>query len=101
MTDRQRTVQVNKGPARGLDSAAMEVDAGGNRQGEVAAEHPETDGLDPAEARMRRVMGSVTGYAIKKPRQQLKKMAMLGVHGPGKRAIKAAKKALKRGGGGL
>ena len=83
----------------------MEVDAGGNRQGgavmEVAAEHPVTDGLDPAEARMRRVMGSVTGYAIKKPRQQLKKMAMLGVHGPGKRAIKAAKKALKRGGGGL
>ena len=92
--------KVTKGPVRVVErAAAMEVDtdavAGGAGGGD--------DELDPAEARLRRVMGSVTGYAIKKPRQQLKKAAMAqfgvhgGVHGPGKRRLAAMKKAIKRG----
>jgi hypothetical protein len=92
---------VNKGPVRVVQQrTAMEVDTDGRAD---AAGGGGDDELGPAEARLRRVMGSVTGYAIKKPRQQLKKAAMAqfggvhgGVHGPGKRRLAAMKKAIKR-----
>jgi hypothetical protein len=92
----------------------VDGDAGGAKAMDVERQHAAgtgnggiqlPEGMDAGEARLRRVMGSVTGYAIKKPRQQAKKMALLGgapptsvVHGPGKRKLQKMKKALKRAG---